>query len=123
MNDIIGSASEIEDEWKQIVMVGDVLARKLSDIEDVFTIDDYLLLYNRASGTSIVSTDLKGTDPVVSRIARHQGVDRFDHGRPADVLLRHRDELLPKFSEEKSTKAFQKYPSLARSCSTGLLGR
>ena len=85
---------------KRIVMVGDVLARKLSDIEDVFTIDDYLLLYNRASGTSIVSTDLKGTDPVVSRIARHQGVDRFDHGPPADVLLRHRDELLPKFSEE-----------------------
>jgi hypothetical protein len=40
-----------------------------------------------------------GSDAIVSRVARHLGVERFDHGRPADVFLRHRDELLPKLSE------------------------
>jgi energy-coupling factor transporter ATP-binding protein EcfA2 len=85
---------------KRIITVGEVLGRKLADIEDVFTVDDYLLLYNRAFGTRIEPADLSGTDPLVSRIARQQGVDRFDHGRPADALLRHRDEMLPKFSQE-----------------------
>ena len=83
---------------KRIVTVGDVLGRKLADIEDVFTVADYLLLYNRAFQTNIGSNDLTGTDPLVSRIARHQSLGRFDHGRPADVLLRYRDELLPKLS-------------------------
>jgi hypothetical protein len=35
----------------------------------------------------------------VNKIARHIGVQRFDHGRPADRLLRRRDEFLPKLSE------------------------
>jgi len=41
-----------------------------------------------------------GDDPIVSRIARHIGADRFDHGRPADVLLRERDTFLPRLGEE-----------------------
>lgn len=86
--------------YKRIVTVGEVLGRKLSDIEDVFTVDDYLLLYNRAFGKSINSSDLTGTDPIVSRIARFEGVERFNHGRPADVLLRRRDEILPILSQD-----------------------
>jgi hypothetical protein len=84
---------------KRIITVGETLGRKLADIEDVFTVEDYLLLYNRAFGTTVIPTGLTGTDPLVSRIARHQGIDRFDHGRPAEVLLRYRDEILPKFSD------------------------
>ena len=85
---------------QRIITVGDVLGRKLSDIEDVFTVQDYLLIFNRAFGKNIEPDDLTGTDPTVSRIARHLGVERFDHGLPADILLRHRDEMLPKFSDE-----------------------
>jgi hypothetical protein len=33
------------------------------------------------------------------RIARMEGVERFDHGRPADVLLREREAVLTKLSE------------------------
>jgi len=84
---------------KRIITVGETLGRKLADIEDAFTVEDYLLLYNRVFGTTVIPTDLTGTDPLVSRIARHQGINRFDHGRPAEVLLRHRDEMLPKFSK------------------------
>jgi len=85
---------------KRLITVGQVLGRKQADIEDVFTVDDYLSLYNLAFGKSLQPGDLTGTDPLVYRIARKEGVDRFDHGRPADILLRHRDELLPKLSED-----------------------
>ena len=91
----------------RVVTVGDVLGRKLADIEDVFTIDDYLMLYNRAFKKNIASAQLKGTDQLVSRIARHEQLERFDHGRPADVLLRHRDELLPGLSED-TLRRFEK---------------
>jgi len=83
---------------KRILTVGQALGRKLADIEDLFTEDDYLMLFNRAFGKKVKAGDLSGKEPIVTRIARDQGVDRFDHGRPADVLLRNRDELLPKLA-------------------------
>ncbi|HNQ22306.1 MAG TPA: AAA family ATPase [Phycisphaerae bacterium] len=85
---------------KRIVTIGEVLGRKAGDIEDVFCSADYLLLYNRAFETNIKTEELTGTDPLVSRIARHQGLQRFDHGRPAEILLRHRDELLPRLHDD-----------------------
>jgi hypothetical protein len=84
---------------QRIILIGDVLTQRLADIEDLFGIDEYLDLYNRAFGASIAETDLLGSDPIVSRIARHIGKDRFDHGRPADVFLRERDVFLPKLSD------------------------
>jgi energy-coupling factor transporter ATP-binding protein EcfA2 len=84
----------------RIVLIGDVVGAKLSDVEDLFEPNEYLALYNRAFGASLAQSDLSGTDPIVSKIARHLGVDRFDHGRPADVLLRERDTILPTLSHE-----------------------
>ena len=83
----------------RIILVGELLGRKLGDLEDLFEAPEYLELYNRAFKSTVKEADLKGDDPIVARIARHLGVDRFDHGRPADVFLRQRDELLPKLSE------------------------
>jgi hypothetical protein len=87
-------------EKQRIILVGEVLGRKAGDIEDLFDDEEYLGLYNKAFGKSLKAKDLKGTDPIVSRIARHEGVDRFDHGRPADVLLREREAVLAKLSED-----------------------
>jgi hypothetical protein len=42
----------------------------------------------------------KGNDPIVARIARHEGVERYDHGRPADVMLREREAILSTLSED-----------------------
>lgn len=81
-------------EKKRIILVGQVVGRKRADIEDLFEEDEYLGLYNKAFGKSIKATELQGSDPLVMRIARLEGVERFDHGRPADVLLRERDPLL-----------------------------
>jgi predicted ATP-dependent endonuclease of OLD family len=87
-------------EKQRIILVGDVIGRKIGDIEDVFKEEEYLSLYNKAFGKSITPKDLRGNDPIVARIARHEGVDRYNHGRPADVLLRERDSVLPKLSED-----------------------
>lgn len=83
----------------RIVTVGQVLGRKLGDIEDLFSADDYLSLYNKAFGKKLKASDLSGTDPLVRRIARKEKIDRFDHGKPADMLLRHRDDMLSALSE------------------------
>lgn len=82
----------------RIVTVGELLGRKAADIEDLFTAADYLLLYNAAFGKGIAEGDLKGTDPLVKRIARLEGVDRFDHNRPADHLMRDKATFLAKLS-------------------------
>lgn len=90
---------------QRIILVGEVLGHgNGQDIEDLFEADEYLLLYNKAFGKSVKAKELKGTDPIVARIARLEGVDRFDHGRPADVLLRDRDSILPKLSEATLTR-------------------
>jgi hypothetical protein len=86
-------------EQQRIIVLDEVLGRNAADIEDFFEEDEYFLLYNKAFDKTLKSKDLTGSDPIVARIARHEGVDRFDHGRPADVLLRERDVILPKLSE------------------------
>lgn len=90
----------------RIVTIGEFLETRTGDIEDIFDPKDYLNLYNRAFSDSLTERNLVGNDPIVSRIARLKGVSRFDHGRPSDVLLRHRDELLPTFSAQ-TFDAFQ----------------
>jgi hypothetical protein len=86
-------------EKQRIILVGQVLGRSRADIEDLFEEAEYLDLYNVAFGKSLTPQDLQGTDPIVARIARKEGVDRFDHGRPADILLRDRDKVLAKLSD------------------------
>ena len=86
-------------EKQRIILVGEVLGRKTGDIEDMFEEDEYLGLYNKAFSRSLEAKDLNGSDPIVARIARHECMDRYDHGRPADVLLRERETVLSKLSE------------------------
>lgn len=93
-------------EEQRIILVGDIANRKTADIEDLFEVEEYLDLYNRAFGAKVKPEDLKGADPIVARLARYKGVDRFDHGRPADVFLRERESILSKLSE-KTLKRFE----------------
>ena len=84
----------------RIVTIGQVIGKAEADVEDLFTIGEYLWLYNAAFGASLTEAELKGDDPIVRRITRAIGQDRFDHGRPADWFLRNRDTFLPRLSEE-----------------------
>ncbi|MWJ38192.1 AAA family ATPase [Clavibacter michiganensis] len=69
-----------------------------SDIEDLFTVGDYLVLYNGGFASAIKAGDLNGKDRIVSRLSRFLGAEFTAHGRPADYLLRNRDKVLPKLS-------------------------
>jgi hypothetical protein len=86
-------------EANRIITVGHTLGRKEADIEDLFEPSEYVELFNSAFGENIKSTELTGNDPIVRKIARAIGQDRFDHGLPADQFLRARDKVLPKLSD------------------------
>jgi predicted ATP-dependent endonuclease of OLD family len=83
---------------KRIITIGEIVSSKLADIEDLFEPEDYLKIYNKTFGKSFKISDLQGSDQIVSKLARLEGVDRFDHGRPADYFLRNKLEILPTLS-------------------------
>ena len=85
---------------KRIITIGEVADRKMADIEDLFAKDDYVALYNAAFCKEINAGDLKGTDPIVRQIARKEGVDRYDHNAPAEVLLRERAKRVAALSDQ-----------------------
>lgn len=86
-------------EKQRIILIGQLINRTSADIEDLFEEIEYLGLYNEAFGKNWKPQDLQGTDAIVARIARKEGVERFDHGRPAEVILRDRDKVLATLSE------------------------
>ena len=88
----------------RLIGIGEITGTKLADIEDLFSIDEYIALFNEAFGTKFRSTEVVGTDPIVRRCARLLGVDRYDHGRPATVLLRNYPRVLPTLSVESLTR-------------------
>lgn len=72
---------------KRVVFVGSVLEQKHSDIEDLFTFGDYLGLYNEAFGKKHKVGDLPNHPGRI--LLRLEALDgKFDHWRPAAVLLR-----------------------------------
>ena len=85
---------------RRIITIGQVLGKRFADVEDLFSPGDYLGLYNKAFSKSHKVADLTGTDPIVNQIARLEGIERFDHGKPADVLLRDRTSIVPNLSKQ-----------------------
>jgi predicted ATPase len=79
---------------KRLVQVKGIVDNANADIEDVFAVSDYLTLYNRAFSASLTEPDLPPGDRVVRRIAGATTGENFDHGKPADVLLRDRTSIL-----------------------------
>lgn len=103
----------------RILLVGDVLGKKTGDIEDLFEEQEYLDLYNTAFNGKLKATDLKGDDPIVARIARYLNVERFDHGRPADIFLRTRDKVLPKLSAQTLARFEELFKRVNKTMGTG----
>jgi hypothetical protein len=91
-----------------VVFVGSVLDQKHSDIEDLFTPGDYLALYNEAFGVRRKVSDLPGhPDRLVLRLEALDG--KFDHWRPAEVLLRN-----PSMVEKLAATTLDNFEKLGR---------
>lgn len=72
---------------RRVVFVGSVLEQKHSDVEDLFSASDYLGLYNEAFGKKHKVGGLPDhPDRILLRLQALDG--KFDHWRPAEVLLR-----------------------------------
>lgn len=85
----------------RLISVSEITGHRHGDLEDLFAIPDYLMLYNRAFGTALKPKGLPPGDRIVKRI--EQVTAKYDHYKPAETLLRQRDELMPALSDETLT--------------------
>jgi hypothetical protein len=88
----------------RLITIGEITGTKVADVEDLFTPEEYLELFNEAFSKSFKVSDLVGKDPIVSRLARVLKVERYDHGLPATVLLKNYPKFLPTLSTETLTR-------------------
>ncbi len=72
----------------RIVLVSSVLDQKHADIEDLFSADDYIALYNEAFGKQLRADALSNHHERILKRLESSGEPKFDHWRPAEVLLR-----------------------------------
>lgn len=83
---------------KRLITVRDLTGNANSDVEDLFDVDDYLRLYNRAFGKRTLPKSLPEGERIVKRLEQEEG-GRFDHYKPAEALLRGQVELLPQMTK------------------------
>ena len=83
----------------RVVLVSAVLARQHADIEDLFSVADYLDLYNLAFKKKLKPDNLSDHHERILKRLESSGEPKFDHWRPAEVLLRD-PARVEKLSEE-----------------------
>lgn len=83
----------------RLVTVGEVLEKKNADIEDLFSVEDYLELFNSGFTAQVKVPDLPSGDRVLNRLEEVRGA-KFDHGVPAEILLRDQGPIVSSLSEE-----------------------
>ena len=70
----------------RLILASAAVTSNKADIEDLFSDEDYLALYNKTFGTSLKVSDLPPGDRVVKRLEAIRG--EFVHGEVAETLLR-----------------------------------
>lgn len=72
---------------KKILYYHSVLGQSFADIEDLFTKEEYIELYNGVFHTSVKSTDLDKSKPIMSQLKRINGKS-FNHYSPANYMAK-----------------------------------
>ena len=83
---------------KKILYYHTVIEQTFADIEDLFSKEEYLALYNGAFGTSVQIADLDVDKPIMSQLKRLNGNKPFNHYSPANYMAKNIGTL--SFSEE-----------------------
>lgn len=97
---------------KKILYYHSVIGQTFADIEDLFSKDEYLELYNGAFSTSIKITDLDEDKPIMSQLKRINGNKSFNHYSPANYMAKNIGTLT--FSTE-TIERFEKLFALVNS--------
>lgn len=82
---------------KKILFYHSALGQAFADIEDLFTKEEYIALYNGAFHSSVKITDLDKSKPIMSQLKRINGKS-FNHYAPANYMAKNIGTLA--FSEE-----------------------
>ena len=73
---------------KKIVFYHEILENNHADIEDLFSLSDYLQLYNAAMGKSYVISEFDKTKPILPQLKRKNSGKDFNHYLPANYLAK-----------------------------------
>lgn len=73
---------------KKIVFYHDILGNTYADIEDLFSIEDYLKLYNGAFNKTIKVDDIDESKPILAQLKRLNDGENFNHYSPANFLAK-----------------------------------
>lgn len=97
---------------KKILYYHSIIERTFADIEDLFSKEEYLTLYNGAFGASVQISDLDMDRPIMSQLKRLNGNKSFNHYSPANYMAKNIGTL--SFSEETIGR-FEKLFSMVNS--------
>lgn len=97
---------------KKILYYHSIIEQTFADIEDLFSKEEYLTLYNGAFGASVQISDLDMDRPIMSQLKRLNGNRSFNHYSPANYMAKNIGTL--SFSEETIGR-FEKLFSMVNS--------
>lgn len=83
---------------KKILYYHSVIEQPFADIEDLFSKEEYLNLYNGAFGTSFQISDLNADKPIMAQLKRLNGNKSFNHYSSANYMAKNIGTLT--FSKE-----------------------
>lgn len=72
---------------KKILFYHMVIDQTFADIEDLFSKEEYLVLYNGAFGTTVQISDLDADKPIMAQLKRING-KAFNHYSPANYMVK-----------------------------------
>lgn len=72
---------------KKILFYHTVIGQTFADIEDLFSKEEYLTLYNGAFGTTVKLSDLDADKPIMAQLKRING-KAFNHYSPANYMAK-----------------------------------
>lgn len=70
-----------------------MLNRKFADVEDMFSVDDYLNLYNGALEKNISRADIDDSLPILPQLKKLNNGKDFNHYTPANYLAKNVSSL------------------------------
>lgn len=72
---------------KKIVFYHSILNRQFADIEDMFSVAEYLSLFNGAFSKQVAIDEIDSDQPIMGQLKRLNNKKDFNHYAPARYLL------------------------------------